>query len=336
MKLIDRYVTEVGKRLPLVKGRKDIENELRSTLEDMLEDRAAKAGRPSDEAMEMELLKEYGAPAAVAQTYNPYPYLIGPRVYPMFLMVLKIVIAAITLGLTIATVIQIINQTPQTSLEVFKAIGGGALNLISASVAAFGNIALIFALIERYAPASEFKMNEDEKWEPASLIKEPEPDDVKAWELIFGIVFIFIFISIFNFNADIVGIYSFNSEGWTFIPILTDAFFRALPLMNIGWIAEIILNGILLRTGRWQTSTRLFSIAIKVFQIFILAMLLSGPAILAITPETLSKAGIDDAEAIRVLGIMASQGIRIILGLAIFGSVADIIKTGVKIIQKPL
>ena len=34
---------EVGKRLPL-KGRKDIEAELRSTLEDMLEDRA---GRPA-------------------------------------------------------------------------------------------------------------------------------------------------------------------------------------------------------------------------------------------------------------------------------------------------
>jgi hypothetical protein len=44
MKLIDRYVTEVGKNLPLVKGRKDMENELRSTLEDMLEDRAQKAG----------------------------------------------------------------------------------------------------------------------------------------------------------------------------------------------------------------------------------------------------------------------------------------------------
>ena len=96
MNLIDRYVTEVGKHLPLVKGRKDIEKELRSTLEDMLEDRAQKAGRAADEAMEIELLKEYGAPQKVAATYNPQPYLIGPRMFPFFLMVLKIVITVVT------------------------------------------------------------------------------------------------------------------------------------------------------------------------------------------------------------------------------------------------
>ena len=45
MKLIDRYVAEVGRRLPLVRGREDIEKELRSTLEDMLEDRAQKTAR---------------------------------------------------------------------------------------------------------------------------------------------------------------------------------------------------------------------------------------------------------------------------------------------------
>ncbi|MEW6402079.1 MAG: hypothetical protein AB1649_09780, partial [Chloroflexota bacterium] len=65
MKLIDRYVAEVGRRLSLVKGRKDIENELRSTLEDMLEDRSQQAGHPRDGAMEIELLKEYGAPDKV-------------------------------------------------------------------------------------------------------------------------------------------------------------------------------------------------------------------------------------------------------------------------------
>ena len=82
MELIDLYVAEVRKRLPL-KGRDDIEAELRSTLEDMLEDRSQKAGRPADEAMTLDLLKEYGPPDKVAATYNPHPYLIGPRLYPV-------------------------------------------------------------------------------------------------------------------------------------------------------------------------------------------------------------------------------------------------------------
>src|SRR5512134_906098 len=104
MNLIDRYVAEVGRRLALVKGRKDIENELRSTLEDMLEDRSRQAGRPRDEAMEIELLKEYGAPDKVAATYNPHPYLIGPRMFPLFIMILKIVIFGVAIGLTVVTV----------------------------------------------------------------------------------------------------------------------------------------------------------------------------------------------------------------------------------------
>ena len=45
MNLIDRYVAEVGKNLPLLKGREDIEKELRSTLEDMIEDRASTTGQ---------------------------------------------------------------------------------------------------------------------------------------------------------------------------------------------------------------------------------------------------------------------------------------------------
>ncbi|HET7143088.1 MAG TPA: hypothetical protein VFI68_03615, partial [Anaerolineales bacterium] len=220
MKLIDRYVTEVGRRLPLVKGRKDIENELRSTLEDMLEDRSQKSGKPADEAMEVELLKEYGAPQKVAETYNPTPYLIGPRLFPKFLIILKIVIAAVALGLTIATGIQIMTQSPMMAVELLKVIGGGLLNIVSASIAAFGNIALVFALIERFAPASEFKMEEKKEWDPASLMKEPEPQDVKMWEPILGIVFTFIALSIINFNPQLIGIYYLEGNEWKVLPLL--------------------------------------------------------------------------------------------------------------------
>ncbi|MBI5945668.1 MAG: hypothetical protein HY864_15005 [Chloroflexi bacterium] len=336
MNLIDRYVTEVGKNLPLLKGRADIEKELRSTLEDMLEDRISTTGRMRDEAMEIELLKEYGAPDKVAETYNPTPYLIGPRLFPMFIMILKIVIAAVALGLTIATGIQIMKQSPMTVVELLKTIGEWLLNIVSASIGAFGNIALVFALIERFAPVSEFKMDEEKEWDPASLMKEPEPDDVKPWEPILAIVVTFIVISIFNFNPQLIGIYSFDGEKWTSFPLFTDAFFRWLPLMNIAWAAEIILNGMLLRSGRWNVSARLTSIGIKVVQIAILWLLVTGPAFLAITPEALKATEIFDADSAQTLGTMAQAGIRIALGLGIFGTVVEIIKTGYKLIKQKL
>ena len=335
MKLIDRYVAEVGRRLPLVRGREDIEKELRSTLEDMLEDRAQKAGRPADEAMEIDLLKEYGAPDKVATTYNPHPYLIGPRMFPFFTMILKIVLFALTIAFVVITGIKIANLAPgMAGPEFAKAIGEGLAGIVSAAFGAFGNIVLVFAILERFVPASEFKMNEEKEWDPASLTKEPEPNDVKPLEPILAIVFTFIVLSIFNFNHQWIGFYIFSGDTWTVIPILTDAFFRWLPLINIAWVAEILLNGMLLRAGRWGLSTRLVSIGIKIFQIVIGYLLFTGPSILAVTPESLKASGIFDAEASRILGAMAQQGISALIGLIILKTVIEVIRSVYKLVTQ--
>lgn len=335
MKLIDRYVAEVGRRLPLVTGRGDIEKELRSTLQDMLEDRARKAGRPADEAMEVELLKEYGAPIRVAATYNPHPYLIGPGMFPFFVMVLKIALSIQAIVLLVLLAVQVVTQSPITVADFFGAIGHGLAGIFSSTISAFGTIVLVFAVLERFAPqAAEARIEEEMEWDPASLMKEPEPGDMKPWEPIVSIIFLFIVLSIFNFNPQLIGLYSPKGETWTVIPLLTDAFFRWLPLMNIAWIAEIILNGMLLRTGRWFTSIRLFSIGIKAFQIVILSLLISGPSILAITPASLQASEIFDAETAQTLGTLAQQGVRILIGLGIFGTVIEIIKSVYKLVTE--
>jgi hypothetical protein len=46
MNLIDTYVSEVGRHLPQ-KNRADIEAEIRSTIEDILEERSRKFGKPA-------------------------------------------------------------------------------------------------------------------------------------------------------------------------------------------------------------------------------------------------------------------------------------------------
>jgi hypothetical protein len=326
MKLIDRYVLEVGKRLPLVRGRRDIENELRSTLEDMLEDRAQKAGRPADEAMEMELLREYGAPHKVAATYNPTPHLIGPRLFPFYTMVLKIALGVQAIVLLVLLGIQIATQPAVTANQFLSAIGTGLSGLFSAMLSAFGTITLVFAVLERYVPTAEARIDEELEWDPASLLKEPEPEDVKMWGPIAEIVLISIAISIFNFNPQWVGFHFLSDGKWVVLPVLSQAFFRWMPLINITWVAQIILDGMLLSTGRWETPTRLVDIAIKILQIVIGFLLLTGPSILAITPESLQATGVFDAEAARTLGTMAQQGIRSVIALTIVLQGIDLIK----------
>jgi len=334
MNLLDRYVTEVGKHLLLIKGHKDIEKELRSTLEDMLEDRAQKAGRTSDEAMEMELLNEYGSPRKVAATYNPQLYLIGPHMFPFFLLVLKIVTLVITTVLLILTGLKIATMSPMAGPEFAKTIGEGLLGIISAIIAAFGNIVLVFAILERVVPAIDFKMDEEKEWDPASLKQETEPDEVKIWEPILAIIFTFIALSIFNYNPQLIGIYTFSGDKWSIIPILTEAFFRWLPWINIGWVFEIILNGVLLRMGHWNMPTRIASVGIKVFQIVIGTFMLTGPSILAVTPKSLLASGILDADSAQILGAMAQNGVRGLIALIIFITGVDVIKTVYKLITQ--
>jgi hypothetical protein len=285
MNLIEKYITEVGKHLPR-RQRADIEAEIRSTLEDMLEERRQAKGQ-DDEALVVELLKEYGEPRKVAASYHPTPYLIGPRLFPIFEMVVKIVLSVL-LGVMVLMFGFTVVRSGMTQPEMVIALGKLALQFLSGAIAAFGNIVLVFAIIERVAPATKFEIEEDEKWDPLKLAKEPDPDRVKIGEEIFEIIFSVAFLIVFNAYPDKVGFIILSDETWAFFPVLTDAFFRYLPWLNLIAALQIGLNVYLLREGIWQTSTRLASLTLKLGTALVAFFMLTGPAIIAITPEAVA------------------------------------------------
>lgn len=293
MNLIDRYVVEVGKHLPLLKGREDIENELRSTLEDMLEDRAQKAGRPADEALEIELLKEYGSPQTVAATYNPQPYLIGPRLFPFFLMVLKIVIPIVVTVLLVLAGIRAVTETPFMGADFVNIVGRGLGEALSAAIAAFGNIVLVFAILERVLPDSEIDdLKTDEDWNPASLAAEPDPDTVKRGELIAEVVFTFVGLAILNLYPEILGMFFFTEGEMFFIPMFSDAFFKFLPWINAIFLAEIVLDIYLLRNALWAPITRVAKIIIEAAGLALTVAILRTPNIIGFTAESFANSPI--------------------------------------------
>jgi hypothetical protein len=98
MNIIDRYINAVGRHLPN-KNKADIQNELRSTLMDALE---ARHGKETTEEQAATLLKEFGHPEKVAGSYWPEGrYLIGPRLYPLFRMVVGI-------SITVFVIVQLV------------------------------------------------------------------------------------------------------------------------------------------------------------------------------------------------------------------------------------
>ena len=289
MNLIDRYVAEVGKHLPRGQ-RADIEAEIRSTLEDMLEERKQVSveddASPQGEAAVIALLKEYGEPRKVAESYIGPRYLIGPRLYPTFLLVVKIV-TSVLLVVTLAGLGIGLARTNLTGPEFLSTIGDFLTGLISGLIAALGNIVLVFAILERTLPADELDQEEKE-WDPSQLSSEPDPDHVKIGEQIIGILFTAAFLIVLNLYPNIIGFGFFQNDEWTFIsPILSDAFFSYLPWINILGLLQIVFGIILLRQGFWQLWTRVIHILLEVGGVLLAIIMLKGPSLVALKVEDL-------------------------------------------------
>jgi hypothetical protein len=318
MNLIDKYIAEVGKHLPR-KNRADIEAEIRSTLEDMLEERKPETGEAEDKTV-IELLKEYGAPRDVAASYTGPRYLIGPRVFPIFELVTKIVVAVL-LAVTLVGLGISLSRSSLAGPEFLKTVGEGGLNLLGGLITAFGNIVLVFAILERVLPAKEFE--EEEEWNPAELAKEPDPDRVKFGEQIFETFFLVLFLIIFNLYPEIIGIGFFNDNDWVFIsPILTDAFFSYLPWLNILILLQLVFNVYLLRQGVWNITTRIMNILLELGSIALAIVMLRGPDLASLTSGQL--AGTPLGESAPLFVTMARLVPTIVLTIVIIVSSIEV------------
>ena len=327
MSLIDKYIAEVGKHLPR-KQRADIEAEIRSTLEDMLDERKQADGEVS-EAQVIELLKEYGSPREVADSYVGPRYLIGPRIYPTFELVTRIVVLVL-FGLALAGLGLGLAKSSLTGPEFLKTVGESALGLLSGLITAFGNIVLVFAILERALPAKEFE--EEEKWDPAELAREPDPDRVKFGEQIFEMFFLVLFLVIFNLYPGIIGVGFFNENDWVFIsPVLTEAFFSYLPWLNILILLQLGFNVILLRRGWWSTGLRVANIVLELAGIALAVAMLRGPDLVSLTAAQLAGTPLEDSAKLFItLGKLIPT---LVLTIVIIVSSIEVAQTVNKIIK---
>lgn len=314
---IDRYVAQVGRSLPQNK-RSDIEKEIRSLIEDMLEDRGQSEGRAVDEEMTLAVLQEMGEPEKVAAGYLPEKYLIGPRLYPLFTLVLKVVLIAMA-GIALFGLVVSISKEPMLPADALKAAGMVLLEYIGTALQILGNIVLVFAILQWAWPKLEVDLH-DGKWNPRDLEPVEDPLRVKRFEKLWDIVFALVGLLLFNFYSQYVGIYSFTDRfqhgQWSFVPVLADGFFRYLPWFNAAWLLSIALNIILMRRGRWDMPTRWASIGLSLYNIALCSsILITGPQKLFSIPS--AALTVFTPEVSEVLVTLAKQGLVSLLGLII-------------------
>lgn len=323
MKLFNLYLAEIEKHLPS-RNREDILKEIQSTLMDMLDDHNPHPGQTPDDDLIKSVLREFGAPHKVAQQYIKHNYLIGPRMYPTFLQVLKIVLA-IFAGLSLIGIFITITAYSGSTLGLLETIAQVVGGLFSSLISGFGIVSLIFAIIERVS-SDDLKITVEKEWTPDDLLSQEDRYTIKIVEIALEIIFALAFIVLINFFIDKIGIYFIDDTGWVSSPILNENFNRYIPFLTTANVLTIILDLFLIRKGSWDKATTVAKLVINVFTIGISIAILTGPSILTLDPAAWNLLNIDIPITVERLTELINAGMRILIGFSIFGLVLESIK----------
>ncbi len=316
MDLIDRYVYQVTKRLPQAQ-RADIEQELRGLIDDML---AARTGTPSKEDVTA-VLRELGHPSELAAKYSGTKrWLIGPGYFDIYMMVVKIAMAATGFGMALAQAIGFISEPPP---NIWTAFGIFIASVFSALIQAFAWVTVIFALIERFAKDAPWKGKD---WNPADLPPVPEKKaEIKRSEPIVGIVFTFLFLVILNVSPQLFSAYLPMDGSVRIVPVFDlTVFYRLLPLIDVMICIGLVKELLRLIVGRYTVS---LSVALVVLNVMAMIMFiwLFGPASGIWNANFMTQIGTPwslSAQAAQLWSIVP----KVLVGLCIFGNVVDSIQ----------
>lgn len=274
MELIDRYVYAVVQKLP-EQQRNDIRKELYGLIEDMLEERSPLAA-PSLEDVE-QVLQQLGHPSVMAAKYRGHErYLISPALFDSYLSVIKIVLMAILLSMSVVFVIDCIVE-PAPVLDHFIDY---LVSLISAGSQGFVWVTVIYAFID-YGAHKKYAGHGDmsKKWSPAELPPIPDPkSQIKLSEPVTGIIFTVLFTVIFMFGSELIGAYRFNDGVMTSIPLMnSDVVDKYLPFIGVLGALGVMREALKMIIRRRTLTILIFHIGVSLLGLVFAAILLNTP-----------------------------------------------------------
>ncbi len=323
---IERYVYAVGERLPRGQ-RADIEKELHSLILDAVDEKVAgkkEEHGPDYTATEddvIEVLEGFGSPHEVASNYMPQRrYLIGPELFDTYTMVLKIVLAAVALGLGVATLVPIIVAGD----PVLENLVNLPLQLFSGAISAVGSITIIFALIQYYGSESTLaNAREKDEWHVRGLSPVPLPTNrLKRSSIIAEICFMVLAIVAINFFLDYFAVFYLERGETTFIHLFNLDVVRAyIPYFNVLLFLNIALSAYKLKLRQWNKGLRVGSVMLGLLGLLLLLVFFTNPAIF--NPELGES-----------LHAVTSLGARFVIAIVALTTAYDIINHLIKMLKK--
>ncbi|NES13418.1 MULTISPECIES: permease prefix domain 1-containing protein [Micromonospora] len=235
--LTDRYLAATLRAVP-AQRRAELDEELRGSIADMIDDRTA--GGQDRATAEREVLTELGNPEQLAARYADRPLqLIGPRYYLVWWRVLRMLltfvpaVAGVVAGVAKATV----------GGEPGAAIGAGIVGALQATVQTAFWITAVFAVAERVNPEPKLPA-----WSVDQLPEAPKERQVTLVDSCGSIAFLLCaaaFLSWQHFQP-------WMSGDGSRLPMLDPALWSFwLPFLIAVLVATVGLEIAKYRAGRW-------------------------------------------------------------------------------------
>ena len=229
--LIERYIYAVTKRMDR-RQRDDVAQELRTLIDDMLAERCGE--RKAEEKDIRVVLTELGTPQELYAQYDPDrdKCLIGQPYYSTYKFVMKIVLTAVAVGMTVAHLILALIE-PQ---DVVPGVLGWLNALWNSGFGCFAFITLLFAFFQRKG----VRVTEPFSFEELPPVPK-RTQEISRWESIAGIVICLIFGVVVIFTPEV---FSVVTEGLTvslFDPqAMRDSWFVVLGFCACGIYREVV------------------------------------------------------------------------------------------------
>jgi hypothetical protein len=318
MELIDRYLNAVRFWLPRAQE-DDIIAELGEDLRSQIEDRETALGRALNEDELAEILKKRGHPMSVASGYLPQRYLIGPALYPAYMVVVRLVILWIVLPILILIAAPIaIATAADPTMASIKALWDAAMGCVFA----LGVITLVFAIIERHP------IRELENWDPRKLPKiparplkslsDPKPVDraQAIVEMACSVLFTAFFLHFiwFRNSFDLGDAHIVLAPVWR--TLLWPILLIGLSGLAIAWVSVAFRSNTRVRSG--------VRMAVDVASLGVLGVMAKAGTLITLTVRNLP------ADQIAQVAKWTELGTRLTLAAAGFGIMVDLVQEAVR------
>jgi hypothetical protein len=206
MKQVEIYIHECVKRLP-DNLKKDIQKELTVEISEMIQQKIEE-GVSQEKAIQV-VLEQLGDPIELANQYNDKKsYLIGPTYYNTYSKILRIVMASVFVGVSIAFGLSLLlNDISLGSGLIIDSIIDVIIDYIAiifnVGLQIFVWITVVFALIERNEKSLLNNNVNEDKWTIKELPKNIANNKTSKLEGIISVVVYSVFLILINVKINV-------------------------------------------------------------------------------------------------------------------------------------